>query len=77
MLDTVEIKIPISQALAKEAESAGLLAPQMMESLLRSQINKIRVDRLFEASQRIIQQHTPTLTEEEIEAEILAVRSKK
>lgn len=45
MPETIEIKILISQTLAKEAESVGLLAPQTIESFLRAQIQKRRADR--------------------------------
>jgi len=72
----VEIKLLLPDSLAHEAEAKGLLTPQAMESMLRSEIRRRRVDQLFEAADRLADLEIPMLTEAEVETEIRAVRVK-
>ncbi|HKF50241.1 MAG TPA: hypothetical protein VKB38_22965 [Terracidiphilus sp.] len=46
-MTTVRIQLP--DALALEAERAGLLAPEAIEKILREQLKSKRVDQLFVA----------------------------
>jgi hypothetical protein len=73
----MEIKINLPEDLAREAEDSGLLTSEVIESLLRSEIRRRRVDRLFEAAGRPASSNSPPLTAAEVEAEIQAVREKK
>ena len=72
-MSTLELKLVLPDSLAREAEVSGLLTPESIEALLRAEIRRRRVNRLFAAADRLAALETP-LTEEEIEAEIAAVR---
>jgi hypothetical protein len=66
----LEIRLSLPDSVAREAEASGLLAPESMESLLREALRKRRVDRLFEAADRLAAAPLPSLTEAEVEAEV-------
>ena len=70
----VEIRLNLSDTLVREAEASGLLTSESIEYLLREEIRRRRVDRLFEAADRLAAFNMPPLTESELEAEIQAVR---
>jgi hypothetical protein len=70
----LEIRLSLPDSVAREAEASGLLAPESMESLLREALRKRRIDRMFEAADRLVAAPLPSLTEAEIEAEVQAVR---
>ncbi|HWC77525.1 MAG TPA: hypothetical protein VG778_08680 [Blastocatellia bacterium] len=72
-MSTLELKLVLPDSLAREAEGIGLLTPESIEALLRAEIRRRRVSKLFEAADRLPTLKTP-LTEAEIEAEIAAVR---
>jgi hypothetical protein len=72
-MSSVEIKLDLPDNLAREAESSGLLRPEAIESLLREEIRRRRVNNLFESADRLAALEAP-LTEAEVEAEIAAVR---
>jgi hypothetical protein len=72
----LEIKLNLPDSVAREAEARGLLKPESLESLLREELRRRRIDRLFEAADRLGSVPLPPLTEAEIEAEIQAVRSR-
>lgn len=73
----LELKIALPDSLAQEAQAAGLLTPQAIERLLREEVRRHRVQELFEAADRLARLEQPPLTESEVEAEIMAVRSQK
>lgn len=75
-MSTLELKLVLPDSLAREAEVSGLLTPESIEALLRAEIRRRRVNKLFAASDRLAALETP-LTEEEIEAEITAVRQSR
>lgn len=72
-MSSVEIKLDLPDTLAREAETNGLLKPEAIESLLREEIRRRRVNNLFESADRLAASDAP-LTETEVEAEIAAVR---
>ena len=72
-MSSLEIKLDLPDNLAREAETNGLLKPEAIESLLRDEIRRRRVDGLFESADRLAASVAP-LTETEVEAEIAAVR---
>ena len=69
-----DIQLTLPDGLAREAEDNGLLTPEALERLLREELRRRRVDRLFEAADRLAEIETPPLTEAEVEAEIRAAR---
>lgn len=72
-MSSIELKLDLPDSLANEAEANGLLTPEAIESLLRAEIRRRRVDKLFEAADRLAALDMP-LSEAEVEAEIAAVR---
>jgi hypothetical protein len=75
-MSSVEIKLDLPDNLAREAETNGLLKPEAIESLLREEIRRRRVDGLFESADRLAASDAP-LTDAEVEAEIAAVRKSR
>ncbi len=73
-MSTLELKLVLPDSLAREAEASGLLTPESIESLLRAELRRRRVNKLFAASDRLADLDTPPLTEIEIETEIAAAR---
>ena len=70
-----ELKLSLSDSLAKEAAQAGLLSDAEIEKLLREEIRRRAAIELFEAMDRMAAVEGAPMTEEEIQAEIDAVRA--
>ena len=68
-----EILLTLPDNLAREAEANGLLTPEFIASLLRTEIRRRRVNKLFAAADLLADSAEP-ITEAEIEAEIAASR---
>ena len=73
----LEIKLDLPEGLAREAEASGLLTPESIESLLRAEIDRRRINKFFEAADRLAALDTPRLSQSEVEAEIRAVREER
>jgi hypothetical protein len=73
----VELKLNLPDTLANEAKAAGLLNPESIERLLRAEVRRRRVDQLFEAADKLAALEQPTLTEDEVQAEIQAARAER
>lgn len=73
----LELKLTLPEALAREAEANGLLAPEAIERLLREELRRRRVQQLFEAADRLAGLDEPPLTDAEVEAEIKAARAER
>ncbi len=71
-----EVVLNLSDNLAKEAEANGLLKPEFIESLLRAEIRRRRVNKLFAAADRLADLELPPLTEAEV-AEIIKARQSR
>ncbi len=75
-MTTVQIALP--DQLAKDAEQAGLLSPEMLGSLLREQLRTRDIDRLFSAMDRMAAVADPAfLSPEEVAAEIATMRAER
>lgn len=70
---SVELKLDLPDSLAREAKANGLLTPEAIEELLRAEIRRRRVDKLFDAADRLAALDEP-LPEADVEAEIAAAR---
>jgi hypothetical protein len=68
-----KVILTLPDALADEAEANGLLKPESIAALLRAEIRRRRVNKLFAAADRLADSDEP-LTEAEIEIEIAAAR---
>jgi hypothetical protein len=73
----VELKLTLPDALAREAEAAGLLSPEAIERMLREEMRRRRADQLFDAADRLAALEMPMLTEAQVEAEIQAARAQR
>lgn len=71
------VQIELSDSFAKEAEQAGLLTAEVMERLLREAMRQRAAERLRLAMDRMAEADIPPMTEEEIQAEIDAVRAER
>jgi len=74
---TLDLKIQLPDDLLKEAQSAGLLTPDAIEQLLRKEIQRQRIDKLFDSADCLAEIDLPALSPDEIEAEITALRTIK
>ncbi len=72
-----ELKITLPDALAKDAQAAGLLEPRAIERLLREAIRQRAAGELFEAMDKLAALNLPPMSEDEIQAEIEAVRRER
>ena len=70
-----ELKLSLPDNRAKEAAQAGLLSDAEIEKLLREEIRRRATNELFEAMDRMAAVEGAPMTEEEIQAEIDAVRA--
>lgn len=71
-----EIVLILPDNLALEAEANGLLKPESIAAMLRAEIRRRRVNKLFAAADRLANLEQP-LTEAEIEAEIGTARQER
>lgn len=71
-----EVLLTLPDQLASEAKENGLLAPEFLASLLRAELRRRRVNRLFAAADRLADLDEP-VSAEDIAAEIEAVRKEK
>ncbi len=75
-MTTVQITLP--DALAQEAQRAGLLTSPTLERMLRQQLKAQRVDELFTAIERMAAVEEPAaLSPEEVAEEIRAMRAER
>jgi hypothetical protein len=73
-MTTIQITLP--DELAKDAASAGLLAPERFEAWLREQLKAKRIENLFAAMKRMdAGASLSPLTPEQVATEIAAMRA--
>jgi len=70
MTTTVEVKLDLPDALARELARLGLLEPGNLQNVLREAVRSRLVERLAQARKRIAASGLAPLTMEEIQAEI-------
>jgi hypothetical protein len=71
----LELTLTLPASLAREAEAQGLLTSPTLEALLRAEVQRRRVARLFEAADQLAALPLAPLTDAEVEAEIHAARA--
>lgn len=74
-MTTLEVTLELPDSLAKEAQQAGLLAPEELERLVREALRTKRVERLSKIRENLAALPLPPMTPEEIQAEIDAYRA--
>lgn len=70
------ITVELPDALAEEARAAGILEPDYPASLLRNEIRRRKVDKLFAAADRLSASEVQ-ISEEDVRTEIEAHRREK
>ena len=77
-MTTLELKLNLPDDLAKRAQSAGLLTPEAIESMLREHLMAQRVDELFAAMDRMaVVDEPPAMSPEEVAEEIRGMRAER
>jgi len=71
------IQITISDALAKEAAAEGLFETGSIEAILRERLAAARVAKMLATRQQLQATGAPSMTAEEIEAEINLYRAER
>lgn len=69
--------LELPDSLVKQAKEAGLLEPKAITRLLREAVRQRAADELFKAMDELAALNLPSLSEEEIQAEIEAVRRER
>ena len=69
-----DVVLILPDNLAKEAEESGLLKPAFITSLLKDELRRRKVNKLFATMDNIAQLGEP-MTEEEVVAEVRAARA--
>ena len=77
MSTTVEIKLELPDALAREVARMGLLEPNTLQDVLRDAVRGRLVQLLLEARKRIAASGLAPLTMEEIQTEIESDRARR
>jgi len=76
-----EVILTLPENLAREAEANGLLKPEFIAAMLRAEIRRRQVNKLFAAADRLADLDQPLLdqplTESEVEREITAARKER
>jgi len=73
----LEVRLRLPDDVAREAASGGLLEPHSLETMLREELRRRRVDRLFASMDRMAALPIPPLTEAELDSEIQAARASR
>jgi hypothetical protein len=71
----LNLQIELPDTLAKQAEQAGLLEPDVLERMVREALLAKRVESLAQARQVLAANPLPPMTPEEIQAEIDVYRA--
>lgn len=72
-----ELTVTLPDDLAREARTAGLLAPDALERLLRDAVRQRAIGELKQAMDRMAAVEGPVMTPEEIQEEIRAARAER
>ncbi|MBI1298734.1 hypothetical protein GC175_27685 [bacterium] len=73
-MTNVAITVEVPAELVKEAGAADLLSSEALVDLIRQEIRRRRVDRLFAAADRLAALDAPVLAGCEVDAEIETAR---
>lgn len=73
-MTTLELKLMLPERLARDAQAAGLLTPAAVQELLREELKRRAAARLQESLRKLDNTNASPVTEQDIQAEIDAVR---
>ncbi|MEP7212943.1 MAG: hypothetical protein ABI791_07700 [Acidobacteriota bacterium] len=71
-----EVVITLPDNIAKEAEDNGLLKPASITSILKGELRRRKINKLFTAMDKLAASNEP-MTDDEVMAEVRAVRADK
>ena len=71
------VTFELPQDLEREIKEAGLLAPDVVEAILREQLRRFHVGELLKEAREMAADTTPAMTTEEIQKEVDAVRARR
>lgn len=71
-----DVVITLPDNIAKEAEDNGLLKPAFITSVLKDELRRRKINRLFSAMDKLAELDEP-MTDEEVVAEVRTVRADK
>ena len=74
---TLEIKFSLPDKVANDAKAAGLLTPKAIETLIAEALSQKAFDALLSNADRVEAAGIPTMSMEEINAEIEAYRAER
>ncbi len=74
-MTTLTIDLPDN--LAEEAKQAGLLTPNAIEAILRETLHHRAINGLFSSADKLAAANFPSMTMDEIQEEVNAVRAQK
>ena len=72
-----EVVLTLPDNIAKEAEGLGLFKTRNMTSMLRAEIRRRKSDKFFEIIDRLAEVSGEPMSEEEVMAEVRAVREEQ
>lgn len=73
-MTTLELKVNLSDRLAREAQAAGLLTPRALADLLKDAMRRHAAQTLLAGAARATAAGSKPLSMDEIQAEVAAVR---
>ena len=76
-MTTLELKLNLPDELAQRAQSAGLLTESAIQKLLEEAVRREAGRRLLDIAQRLHAADVPPLSDDEIVAEVKAVRAER
>lgn len=76
-MPAIQLELILPDNIARQAEGAGLLTPDGVRKLLEAELRRRSVDRFFDTADRLADLDLPSLSEDEIQAEIDAVRAER
>ncbi|WP_295430132.1 hypothetical protein [uncultured Thiodictyon sp.] len=76
-MQTVDLKITLLDQVAREAREAGLPTERGIERLIEDAIRREAGTKLLDAMRQLRDARVPHLTEDEIAAEVAAVRARR
>lgn len=71
-----EVVLTLPDNVAKEAEDSGLLKPAFITSLLKDELRRRKVNKLFATMDKLAEVGEP-MTEDEVMTEVRATRAKR
>lgn len=73
-MTTLEMRLTLSERLAKEARAAGLLNPKAIEKLLREAVRRQALRQFLSVSDRVAAAGITPMSLEDVQEEVNAVR---